>query len=111
MEKHLFRTSSGIEIELNENDMHAVHQHYIEQATADYLRENHANWTEDKIQVIAIEARRQMLKHDFTEEEAIAEALESYEKEHLEEQIKEECAISEEDKINVPMHHRRNRGR
>lgn len=107
----MFKTSSGIEIELNENDMHAVHQHYIEQCTADYLRENHVDWSEDKIQVVAIEARRQMLKHDFTEEEAIDEALEAYEKEHSEEQIEEECAMSEEDKTSAPMHHRRNRGR
>lgn len=111
MEKFNFKTSSGIEIELNEKDMHAVHQHYIEQATADYLRENHADWTEDKIQVIAIEARRQMLKYDFTEEEAINEALEAYEKEHSEEQNEEEYTISEEDKTCSLMYYRRNRGR
>ena len=29
MEKLKFKTSSGIEIELNENDMHVIHQHYI----------------------------------------------------------------------------------
>lgn len=109
MKKHLFRTSSGIEIELNENDMHAVHQHYIEQCTADYLRENHADWSEDKIQVIAIEARRQMLKYDFAEEEAIDEALEEYEKEHLEEQNVENSAVLAEDKVGTPIHKRRGR--
>lgn len=110
MEKHLFRISSGIEIKLNENDMHAVHQHYIEQTTADYLRENHTDWPEEKIQVIAIEARRQMLKYDFSEEEAIDEALEAYEKEHSEEQNVENSTILEEDKADAPIH-RRNRGR
>lgn len=102
MEKHLFRTSSGIEIELNEKDMHAVHQHYIEQATADFLRDNHADWPEEKVQVIAIEARRQMYKYNFTEEEAIEEALNAYKEEHLEEKNISEVspsisALSEEE--------------
>lgn len=103
MEKHLFRTSGGIEIELNENDMHAVHQHYIEQATADFLRDNHEDWSEEKVQVIAIEARRQMYKYNFTEEEAIEEALNAYKEEHLEEKNISEVshtmpALSEEEK-------------
>lgn len=110
MEKLKFKTSSGIEIELNENDMHVIHQHYIEQITADYLRDNHADWPEEKIQEIAIEARRQMMKHDFTEEEAIDEALETYEEDHLDEQNVEECPISEADETSTPIH-RRNRGR
>lgn len=110
MEKFYFKTSNGIEIELNEKDMHAVHQHYIEQATADYLRDNHADWPEEKIQEIAIEARRQMMKYDFTEEEAINEALKAYEEVHLDEQNVDECPISEADETSTPIH-RRNRGR
>jgi len=82
MEKFNFKTSSGIEVELNENDMHAVHQHYIEQCTADYLRDNHADWSEEKVQEIAVEARRQMYKYDFTENEAIDAVLKAYEEEH-----------------------------
>ena len=78
--------------------------------TADYLRDNHADWPEEKIQEIAIEARRQMMKHDFTEEEAIDEALETYEEDHLDEQNVEECPISEADETSTPIH-RRNRGR
>lgn len=96
MNKHIFKTSNGVEIELNENDMHAVHQHYIEQCTADYLRENHADWPEEKVQEIAIEARRQMMKYDFTEEEAIDEALDAYEEQCSEEQDAHRDIVSEE---------------
>lgn len=96
MKKYIFRTAAGIEVELNENDMHAVHQHYIEQCTADYLRDNHTNWSEDKVQVIAIEARRQMMKYDLSEEEAIDKALETYEKESSEKQNKETDVLHEE---------------
>lgn len=82
MERFLFKTEKGVEVELNENEMHLVHQHYMEQATADYLRENHEKWSEEKVQEIALETRRQMLKYAFTEEEAIEEALKAYEEEH-----------------------------
>ena len=110
MEKFLMKTSGGMEIELSENDMHTIHQHYIEQSTADYLRDTHERWPEDKVQAIAIEARRQMNKYDFTEEEAIAEALKEYKEEHPEEQNETENVVSEEIEVDA-LSCRRHRGR
>ena len=79
MENFKFKTRAGIEVELDDIDMHRVHEHYQEQCTADYLRENNRDWSEDKVQSIAYETRRQMFKYDYTEEEAIDIAIESYE--------------------------------
>ena len=78
-ERYVFTTHKGQKVELDEADMYRVHQHYIEQMTANYLRENHPAWTEEKVQTIAVEVRRQMLKNDFSEEEAIEEVLSEFE--------------------------------
>lgn len=93
MESFSIKTSNGIVVELSENDMYKIHKHYIEQSTADYLRDNHADWTEEKVQAIAIEARRQMYKYDFTEENAITEALEEFNRQQLEAQNTERSAL------------------
>lgn len=93
MESFSIKTSNGIVVELSENDMYEIHKHYIEQSTADYLRDNHADWTEEKVQAIAIEARRQMYKYDFTEEDAITEALEEFNRRQLETQDTERPAL------------------
>lgn len=81
-ERFVFTAHNGQKVELNEADMHRVYQHYIEQMTANYLRENNSTWTEEKIQAIAVETRRQMLKNNFTEKEAIEEVLTEYENVH-----------------------------
>ena len=77
MKGHWFEFENR-KVYLDEDEMHKVHQHYIVQCTADYLRENNPNWTEDKVQAIAIETRRQMLKYDYTEDEAIEIAIGDY---------------------------------
>lgn len=75
-----FKTKNGIEIELDSMDMHKIHAHYEEQCTADYLREIHKDWSEEKVQSIALETRRQMFKYDYTEDEAIDIAIADYER-------------------------------
>lgn len=79
MENLKFRTRAGIEIELDSIDMSYIHQHYEEQCTADYLREIHEDWDEEKVQVIAADARRYMFKYDYEEDCAIDEAIRLYE--------------------------------
>ena len=74
-----FKTRTGVEVELDDIDMSRVHEYYEAQCTADYLRENHEDWDEDKVQSIAWETRQQMFKYDYTEEEAIDIATEWYE--------------------------------
>lgn len=75
-------THKYVEVELNENDMSIIHHHYEEQCTADYLRDNHEDWSEEKVQAIAKETRRQMDNYGYSEEEAIHCAMLSYEKEN-----------------------------
>ena len=84
MENLKFKTRAGVEVELDDIDMCKVHQHYEEQCTADYLRENNEDWSEDKVQEIAIETRRQMFKYGYDEEEAIEIATDWYEEEYEE---------------------------
>ena len=79
MENLKFKTRAGVEVELDDIDMSRVHEYYEAQCTADYLRENHEDWDEDKVQAIAWETRQQMFKYDYTEEEAIDIATEWYE--------------------------------
>ena len=79
MENFKFKTRKGIEVELDCIDMHNVHEYYEAQCTADYLRENHEDWDENKVQAIAWETRQQMFKYDYTEEEAIDIATDWYE--------------------------------
>lgn len=74
-----FKTRAGIEVELDDVDMSRVHNYYEAQCTADYLRENHEDWDENKVQAIAGETRRQMDKYGYDEDFAIDEAIEWYE--------------------------------
>lgn len=78
MENLKFKTRAGVEVELDSIDMLSIHEYYEAQCTADYLRDNHSDWDENKIQSIAYETCRQMLKYDFTEEEAIDIAIDWY---------------------------------
>jgi hypothetical protein len=79
MENLKFKTRAGVEVELDDTDMHRIHKHYEVQCTADYLRENHEDWSEEKVQSIAMEARSKMFKYDYTEDEAIEFAIDGYE--------------------------------
>jgi len=79
LKNYRYKTKQGIEVELSVDDMAIIHQYYLEQLTADYLRENHLEWTEEKVQEIAIETRRQMEKYDYSEQMAIQEAITKYE--------------------------------
>ena len=79
MENLKFKTRAGVEVELDDIDMSRVHEYYQAQCTADYLRENHEDWDENKVQAIAWETRQQMFKYDYTEEEAIDLATDWYE--------------------------------
>lgn len=73
------KTNLGVEVELDVMDMVKIHKYYEVQCTAEYLEENYPDWSEEKIQKIAHETRNQMDKYDYTEEEAIEEAIELYE--------------------------------
>lgn len=86
MENLKFKTRAGVEVELDSVDMSRVHEYYEAQCTADYLRENHEDWDENKVQAIAWETRQQMFKYDYTEEEAIDIATDWYES--VEEEMK-----------------------
>ena len=77
MESHNFKLKTRT-IDLDESEMSIIHQHYIEQCTADYIRNRYPEWSEEKVQAIAIEARRQMYKYDYEEEEAIDIAIGNY---------------------------------
>jgi len=79
MENLKFKTRAGVEVELDSIDMSRVYEYYEVQCTADYLRDNHRDWDEDKVQSIATETRRQMFKYDYTEDEAIEIAIDEYE--------------------------------
>ncbi len=78
-----FVTSKGIEIELSESDMAYIAQHYEAQCTADYLRSEHEDWPEEKVQAIARETRQQMNKYGYDEDDAIEEAISEYEEEKM----------------------------
>lgn len=75
-----FKTRAGVEVELTEDDMLSIHQHFEVQCTAYYLRENHEYWSEEKVQNIASETRRQMDSYGYDEDEAIEEVIKDYEK-------------------------------
>ena len=74
-----FKTNAGIEVELDVMDLVKIHKYYEVQCTAEYLEENHPDWSEEKVQKIAYETRNQMNEYDYTEEEAIEKALELFE--------------------------------
>lgn len=74
-----FKTRAGVEVELDDIDMHLIHRHYQVQCTADYIRENHEDWSEDKVQRIAYEARQQMWDYDYDEWYAVDKAIDWYE--------------------------------
>ena len=72
--KNFATMKNGI-IELDEMEMHTIHKYYEIQCTADYVRENHEELSEEVIQKIATEVRRQMDKYGFDENEAIIEVM------------------------------------
>ena len=72
--KNFATLRNGI-IELDEVEMQTIHKYYEIQCTADYIRENHEELTEEEIQKIATETRRQMDKYGFDENEAIREVM------------------------------------
>lgn len=74
-----FKTRAGIEVELDDVDMYNVHKYYEAQLTAEYLKENHEDWSENKVEVIAWETRRLMFEYDYDEDEAISYAIDWYE--------------------------------
>lgn len=75
MKDYCYINEYGHEIPLSENTMMAIKNYYEVQSTADYLRENHEEWSEEEIQKIAYETRELMHDYDYTEEEAIKEAV------------------------------------
>ena len=78
MENLKFKTRAGVEVELDDIDMHRVHEYYEAQCTADYLRDNHEDWDEDKVQSIAYEVRQQMWDYDYDEDYAIEKAIKKF---------------------------------
>ena len=78
MKNFKYKTRAGIEVELDDIDMDIIYRYYAIQNTADYLRENHEDWLEDKVQIIAYETRRQMFDYNYDEDYAIEEAIRTY---------------------------------
>lgn len=72
--KNFATMKNGI-IELDEMEMHTIHKYYEIQCTADYIRENHEELSEEVIQKMATEVRRQMDKYGYDENEAIMEVI------------------------------------
>ena len=75
MKNKYFATMKNGIIELDEIEMQAIHQHYEIQCTADYIRENNEELSEEVIQKMAREVRRQMDKYGYDEDEAIMEVM------------------------------------
>ena len=75
MKSHTFDLKNGSKVILNETDMMNICSYYEIQHTADYLRDNHEDWSEEKVQEVATETRRQMDKYGFEEDYAIKEAI------------------------------------
>lgn len=76
MENHIFRLQNGSKAEMSVIDMQNVHKYYECQCTADYIRENFPDLSEDKIQEYASEVRTSMDKYDYSEDEAIDAIME-----------------------------------
>ena len=78
MENLKFKTRAGVEVELDDIDMDRISRYYQVQNTADYLRENNEDWSEDKVQSVAYEARQQMWDYDYDEDYAIEIAIKKF---------------------------------
>lgn len=74
MENFKFKTEAGQCVVLSEMDMQKVHNHYVLQNTADYVRENNPDLDESDVQIIASNARLRMDKYDEDEELAVKNA-------------------------------------
>lgn len=78
MKGHWFEFENR-EIYLEEQDMYKVHEHYVVQRNADYLRENYPHLAEYTVMEMAWEWRDKELKDGYSNEDALAELLEEYE--------------------------------
>lgn len=78
MKGHWFKFENR-QIYLDENEMFQVHEHYMVQRNADYLRENYPRLTEDEILTISWEWRDTELKEGYSNEDALEEMIEKYE--------------------------------
>ena len=78
-----FTTSRGQDIILADEDMLQITKIYEVQLTADFIRDNYENWSEEKIQWVAQRARQIMDKYGEFEEDAIFLAKEEYLKYHF----------------------------
>lgn len=72
MVNHKFILQNGSEAELCDIDMQNIHEYYELQCTADYIRENYPNLTEEEIQKYAADIRAGMDKYGYSENEAAA---------------------------------------
>ena len=78
MEGHWFKFKNR-EIYLEEDEIFQVHEYYVVQRNADYLRDNYPHLTEDKIMEIAWDWRETELKDGYSNEDALEEMKEKYE--------------------------------
>ena len=69
---------NGKKIELTPEEMMKISAYYKLQGLADYIRENHPRWTEEKVQIIAYEAKSDIDEYGYEESDAINEASEQY---------------------------------
>ena len=77
MKAHCFKFENK-KICLTEMEMYKVHEHYVVQRNADYLRENYPHLTEEEIMEMAWEWRDLEMKDGYSNEDALAEVLEEY---------------------------------
>ena len=77
MKAHCFKFEDK-EFCLTEVEMYKVHEHYVVQRNADYLRENYPHLAEEEVMEMAWEWRDLELKDGYSNEDALAEVLEEY---------------------------------
>ena len=72
---HIFNFENQVVI-LTDDEIFEVHEYYVVQRNARYLRENYPHLTEDKILELAWEWREKELQDGYSNEDALAELLE-----------------------------------
>lgn len=71
MKHHIFKLQNGSEAELDDTDMQRIHEYFQQQCTADYIRDNFSDLTEEEVQTYALNVRMRMDKYGCGEEEAV----------------------------------------
>ena len=78
MEGHWFKLENR-QIYLTEEEMYKIHEYYVVQRNAYYLKEKYPNLPEEIIMEMAWEWRDKEMKEGYSNEDALAELLEECE--------------------------------